>query len=81
MSAIFVAAVFGGILGLYSLIEDIIGIFRSARPMARPMSKRQLRNRYKSRLNSTSRLEYESAQYARSQRELLRWSQQLVGQK
>jgi hypothetical protein len=79
MSAIFAAAVFGGILGLYSLIEDILWACKSRRPMAKPLSGRQLRRRYKTRLHSVCRLERESASYARQQRELLRWSDRLVG--
>lgn len=79
MSLIFVAAIFGGILGLYSLVEDIIWACKSHRPMARYMGRRELRQRYRQRLHSMDRLERESAQYARQQRELLRWSDRLVG--
>ena len=78
MSILIVPLVFGGILGLYCLVEDVLW---AAKPMARPLSRRELNRRYRQRLNSTDRLERESAQYARSQRELLRWSNQLVGQK
>lgn len=46
MSALFAAAIFGGILGLYSLVEDIIWAVRANRPMARPLSRRELRRRY-----------------------------------
>jgi hypothetical protein len=50
MSALFAAAVFGGILGLYSLIEDILWVCKSRRPMAKPLSRRELRQRYRAAL-------------------------------
>lgn len=53
MSALLIPAVFLAVLGLYSLIEDICWALKAHRPMARPLSKRQLRRRYKQRLHST----------------------------
>lgn len=52
MSALFVAAAFGGILGLYSLIEDIVWAARATRPMARRLSKRELRKLYRKQMLS-----------------------------
>lgn len=49
MSALLIPAVFLAVLGLYSLIEDILW---ATRPMAYPLSKRQLKRRYKQRLHA-----------------------------
>lgn len=68
MSALLIPLVFGGVLGLYSLIEDILWAMK---PMASPLSKHQLKRRYKQRLNSVVALERQSAQYALRQRELM----------
>ena len=46
MSALLFPAVFLAVLGLYSLIEDILW---AVRPMARPLSKRELRKLYRNR--------------------------------
>lgn len=47
MSALLIPLVFGGVLGLYCLIEDILW---AVRPMARPLTKQELRNLYRKRL-------------------------------
>ena len=47
MSALLIPLVFLGILGLYSLIEDI---WWATRPMARYMTKREIRRRYRREL-------------------------------
>ena len=52
MSALLIPLVFGGVLGLYSLIEDVLWAVKANRPMARTLSKRQLKRRYKQRLHS-----------------------------
>jgi hypothetical protein len=53
-----------GVLGLYSLIEDIV---RATRPMARRLSRREIHRRYRE-------------QYIKKEQELLRWSTELVRQ-
>lgn len=70
MSALALVAVFGGVLALYTLIEDLLWAC-SRRPMARPLSRRQLKRRYRQRLHSVVALERQSAQYAARQRELM----------
>lgn len=56
MSALLVPAVLGAILGAYCLIEDVLWACKS-KPMARPLTKRQLRCRYKQRLHAVVALE------------------------
>lgn len=57
MSALLIPAVFLAVLGLYSLIEDICWAVKAGRPMARPLSRRQLKKRYKQRLHAIVALE------------------------
>lgn len=44
--------VFFGVLCAYTLVEDILWALKANRPMARPLSKRQLKRRYRQRLHS-----------------------------
>lgn len=41
---------FFGILCLYTLVEDILWALKAQRPMARPLTRRELKARYRARL-------------------------------